>query len=170
MKKILLVFLFLNFFIQSGAAMAFTLKSSAFHDGASIPLSYTCEAKDQSPPLVWESVPQNTRSFVLIVDDPDAPAGTWVHWVLFNIPKETQTLAENIQTLPAGTQKGSNSWNKQKYQGPCPPSGEHRYFFKLYALDNLLGLKEGATKSEIETAMKGHVLGTAQLMGKYKKL
>jgi hypothetical protein len=117
-------------------------------------------------------VPEGTRSFALIADDPDAPVGTWVHWVLYNIPSSARTLIESIPAdakLADGSINGKNSWGKPGYGGPCPPSGTHRYFFKLYALDTVLNLGSGATKEQLLNAMQGHILGQAELMGKYKR-
>lgn len=142
------------------------LTSPAFENEAMIPPEYTCVGSDISPELNIEGIPENAKSLVLIVDDPDAPAGTWDHWIVFNIPPTTKNIPKGND--PEGT-SGKNSWGKTGYGGPCPPSGTHRYFFKLYALDTLLDLPEGSSKSEIESAMKGHVLEEAQLMGKYKR-
>lgn len=149
--------------------MEFTIKSAAFNEGGAIPSKYTCDGKDISPPLSWQNTPQGTKSFVLIVDDPDAPAGNWIHWIIFNISETTHELSENLCSLPNGAKQGENSWGKSTYGGPCPPTGEHRYFFKLYALDTLLNLPGGANRSQIESAMQGHILATAKLLGKYKK-
>ena len=143
--------------------------SGAFENEKVIPLKYTCDGSDISPSLSWDDVPGNTKSFVLIVDDPDAPHGTWDHWILFNIPGNVRTLPENISTLTEGTQQGKNSWDKTGYGGPCPPSGVHRYFFKLYALDNVLTLDNGANKTEIMDAMKNHIVAEASLLGKYER-
>lgn len=120
--------------------MAFILESSAFNNGGSIPSKYTCDDDDISPPLSWRDAPTDTKSFVLIVDDPDAPVGTWDHWLLYNIPAATHELAENLTSAPDGAHGGKNSWGKTTYGGPCPPDREHRYFFKLYALDSKLNL------------------------------
>ena len=156
--------------------MALSLSSTAFKEGAPIPLKHTCDGPDVSPPLAWEGAPAGTKAFAMIADDPDAPAGTWVHWVLFNIPGNTIKLAENIpktETLKKdldGAMQGRNDFRRVGYGGPCPPSGPaHRYFFKLYALDALLPLKAGATKQDVEQAMQGHVLQMAQLMGTYAR-
>lgn len=156
--------------------MALMIESSAFDDGAAIPSKYTCQGQDVSPPLAWSGVPENARSLVLIVDDPDAPDPktpkmTWVHWVLYNIPPDASGLAEGIASaeLPAGTQEGLNDWRRTGYGGPCPPVGRHRYFHKLYALDTKLeGLRQ-PTKAELEAAMKGHVIARAELVGTYQK-
>ena len=150
--------------------MAFTLQSSAFQNGGSIPKKFTCEAADVSPELNWSGVPEKTQSFALIADDPDAPMGTWVHWVIYDLPPNTAKLPEGVpkQEQAASGAQGKNSSGKIGYGGPCPPPGKpHRYFFKLYALDSKLNLKPGARKPEVEAAMKGHVLAEAELMGKY---
>lgn len=154
-----------------GGTMMFTLHSPAFNEGENVPVHYTCDGDDQSPPLHWEHAPSNTQSFALIISDPDAPAGVWDHWVLYNIPATTQSLPENLRILPLGTQTGENSWKHAYYNGPCPPSHEqHRYIFKLYALDTVLELKDGASTAELETAMQGHILATAELMGRYERV
>ena len=155
--------------------MALELSSSAFVQGGEIPLRYTCQGEDVSPPLAWRGVPEGTRSLVLIVDDPDAPDPkapkmTWVHWVLFNLPPGAKELPEAVsnEALPAGTRVGRNDWKRRDYGGPCPPIGRHRYFHKLYALDAVLDL-EAPTKAEVERAMKGHVLAQAELVGTFEK-
>src|SRR3990167_524972 len=139
--------------------MTLTLKSAAFTEGNSIPSTYTCDGEDLSPPLNWQGEPANTKSFVLIVDDPDAPMGTWDHWLIYNIPPAIHELSENLTSLPTGAHEGKNSWGNIGYGGPCPPDREHRYFFKLYALDFMLTLTPNATKSQIESAIQGHILG-----------
>jgi Raf kinase inhibitor-like YbhB/YbcL family protein len=152
--------------------MPFELTSSAFAAGGSIPSRYTCDGEDISPPLAWTDPPQGTQSFALICDDPDAPVGTWVHWVLYNLPAETQTLPGAVPPdadLPGGGQHGENSWRRLGYGGPCPPSGTHRYFFKLYALDTVLDLAAGAGKKQLLRAMEGHILAQAELMGVYAR-
>ena len=146
------------------------LISSAFKAGELIPKQYTCDDSDLSPPLQWNNVPLNTKSFVLIVDDPDAPMGNWDHWLLFNISATTNVLKENISELPIGTKIGKNSWGNMAYGGPCPPSNIHRYFFKLYALDTTLSLESGATKDQIIQAAQGHILAQAELIGRYERL
>ncbi|MGD2112877.1 MAG: YbhB/YbcL family Raf kinase inhibitor-like protein [Gammaproteobacteria bacterium] len=156
--------------------MAMTLDSPAFtHDGE-IPARYTCEGRDQAPPLAWSGVPGSTRSLVLIVDDPDAPDPeaprmTWVHWLLYNLPPDSRGLPEGCTTadLPSGTQEGINSWNRTGYGGPCPPIGLHRYFHKLYALDTVLPVMHMPAKAELESAMDGHVIARAELIGTYRK-
>ena len=150
--------------------MAFTVQSSAFQNGGSIPKKFTCEAADVSPELTWSGAPEKTQSFALIADDPDAPMGSWVHWVIYDLPANTAKLPEGVpnQEQAASGAQGKNSSGKIRYGGPCPPPGKpHRYFFKLYALDSKLNLKPGARKPEVEAAMKGHVLAQAELMGKY---
>lgn len=152
------------------------LTSTAFKDQASIPSVHTCEGKDISPALAWGDMPPNTKSLVLIVDDPDAPDPvapkmTWVHWILYNLPATSVGLAEAISTasLPEGTLEGLNDWKRTGYGGPCPPIGRHRYFFKLYALDALLPDLGPATKATLETAMKGHIIQHIELVGTYQK-
>lgn len=156
--------------------MSFKLVSSAFIEGGNIPTKYTCEGADSSPPLAWSSAPQGTRSFAIIVDDPDAPDPahpkmTYVHWVAYNIPATVTQLAEGAGkgAMPAGTSDGFNDWKKAAYGGPCPPIGRHRYFFKLHALDTTLDLSH-PTKDDLLSAMKGHVLGQTELMGTYQKM
>jgi Raf kinase inhibitor-like YbhB/YbcL family protein len=142
--------------------------SAAFQEGATIPTQYTGDGKDLSPPLSWTGVPQGTKSLALICDDPDAPRGTWVHWVLFNIPSDQKELAG--EKLPGGARQGKNDFGNIGYGGPAPPKGKpHRYFFKLYALDTTLDLPAGATKAQLEAAMKGHILAEGQIMGTYQR-
>lgn len=152
------------------ASLPFKLQSPDFQEGKSIPTKYTCEGQNVSPALHWQAAPQDTQSFVLIVDDPDAPSGDWTHWIVFNLSKTTHDLAENITTLPNGADSGKNSWGKSGYDGPCPPTGEHRYFFKLYAVDKVLNLPPQASQAQIKSAIQGHVLAETILMGRYKKL
>lgn len=149
--------------------MTFTLSSTAFRHDSLIPDVYTCDGKDISPQLKWEGAPSKTQSFTLIMDDPDAPMGTWDHWIVFNIPAETKEFSENIKSLPSGTKVGTNSWGRSDYGGPCPPDREHRYDFKLFALDKTLDLPTGASKHDVLKAMKGHVLGETELMGRYDR-
>jgi len=152
--------------------MAIQLTSEVFSDGTMIPKRFTCDGEDLSPPLSWSGLPTKTGSLALICDDPDAPVGTWDHWVLFNIPASATGLPENVSakaTLDDGSVHGNNSWGRLGYGGPCPPGGTHRYFFKLYALDIELDLKTGATKSQLVKAIEGHILDQGQLMGKYKR-
>ena len=149
------------------------LTSTAFTEGATIPKMYTGDGDDHSPPLQWSSAPDKAKSFALIADDPDAPVGTWVHWVIYNLPSATGSLPENIPSspeLPDGAKQGVNDFGQSGYGGPCPPAGRpHRYFFKVYALDTMLGLKSGASKKELLKAMDGHVLAEGQLMGTYQR-
>lgn len=147
----------------------FVLTSAAFQNQSAIPEIYSCNGKDISPPLAWENIPAGGKSLVLIMDDPDAPVGIWVHWILFNLPPDLTGLKENLDALPPGTKTGQNSWRKNAYGGPCPPGNtSHHYYFKLYALDTILDLTEGAKKSDIEKAMDGHILGYAEMVGIYK--
>ena len=156
--------------------MALMLNSMAFENGAAIPARYTCKGLDVSPPLNWDGVPENARSLVLIIDDPDAPdpaapKTVWVHWVLYNIPPDINTLAEHITsaTLAPGMIEGINDWQDLGYGGPCPPVGRHRYFHKLYALDIVLeGLNE-PSKAVVEAAMQGHIIAQAELIGTCQK-
>lgn len=153
-------------------AMSMTLTSPAFKAGQAIPATYTCRGRDISPALQWSDPPAGTQSFALIMDDPDAPVGTWDHWVLYNIPASARGLAEAIPAdaqLSDGSLHGKNSWGRLGYGGPCPPSGTHRYFFRLYALDTPLSLSSGATKKQVLDAMKGHILAQAELMGTFSK-
>ncbi|HEU5261309.1 MAG TPA: YbhB/YbcL family Raf kinase inhibitor-like protein [Gemmatimonadales bacterium] len=155
--------------------MALALTSTAFREGSPIPVKHTCDGADVSPALSWGGTPRGTAAFAVIANDPDAPAGTWVHWVLYDLPGSAVQLPENVpktDTLPdlGGAIQGRNDFRRTGYGGPCPPPGPaHRYFFKLYALDAHLKLGPGATKQEVEAAMKGHVLGTAQLVGTYAR-
>lgn len=149
------------------------LKSSAFQKGGEIPHKYTCDGADVSPPLTWTHPPPGTKAFALIADDPDAPVGTWVHWVIYDLPASLMELAEGVkleETLPTGAKQGMNDFRKVGYGGPCPPRGPaHRYFFTLYALDNETKLKPRATKQQLLGAIKGHILAETQLMGRYKR-
>jgi Raf kinase inhibitor-like YbhB/YbcL family protein len=152
--------------------MDIKITSSAFQDAGLIPSKYTCDGADVSPPLQWDSVPEDTKSIAVICDDPDAPMGTFVHWVLFNLPAETRKLTENVpadETLPNGTKQGTSDFGRTGYGGPCPPSGTHRYYFKVYALDSEIDLPAGARKPDLLKAMEGHILAQGQLMGKYKR-
>jgi Raf kinase inhibitor-like YbhB/YbcL family protein len=156
--------------------MALTLMTTAFSAGGEIPSRFTCEGEDIAPPLTWQGVPSNTRSLVLIVDDPDAPDPraprmTWVHWVLYNLPPESQGLPEGATAayLPPGTREGVNDWNRSGYGGPCPPVGRHRYFHKLYALDVALPVMERPSSADIQKAMAGHIIEQADLVGTYEK-
>ena len=143
--------------------------STAFKEGEMIPKKYTCDDRDLSPQVGWAAIPSGAKSIALICDDPDAPVGTWVHWIVFNLPPTAKELPEGIGALPAGAKQGINDFRKLNYGGPCPPGGTHRYFFKVYALDIVLNLKEGASKSELLKSMEGHILDQGQLIGKYKR-
>lgn len=152
--------------------MDIKIKSPAFVPGGKIPGKYTCDGMDISPPLAWTSGPEGTKTFALICDDPDAPMGTWVHWVLFNLPADIIEFRENVppeRELESGAKQGTNDFRKIGYGGPCPPGGTHRYYFKLYALDTEINLEAGATKSELLKAMEGHILAEGQLMGRYER-
>ncbi len=156
--------------------MAFQLTSPGFGAHGEIPARHTCDAEDVSPALAWSGAPQGTRSFALIVDDPDAPDPrapkvTWVHWVLYDIPATVHSLPESVTTkgLPGGTREGLNDWKQAGYRGPCPPIGRHRYFHKLYALDVALPDLGRLTKAALEKAMEGHVLAKAELVGTYRR-
>jgi len=148
------------------------LTSSAFTNGGMIPTLYGYKGKNISPPLSWTNAPENVKSFALICDDPDAPAGAWIHWILYNIPADTLSLDENVPKrakLGNGAVHGLNSWHRSNYDGPCPPSGTHRYFFRLYALDKRLPDVPGISRAKLDTAMKGHILAKAELMGKFSR-
>lgn len=151
---------------------SFQLTSTAFSAGQPIPAIYTCDGQDISPPLQWTEPPAGTKAFALIVEDPDAPAGTWIHWVLYGLPATARQLSEAMPSegqLADGSRHGRNSWQKLGYGGPCPPSGTHRYFFRLYALDVPLDLAAGASKKQLLAAMEGHILAMAELMGTYSR-
>lgn len=152
--------------------MSLQLESRAFSNNEMIPVKYTCDGENVSPPLKWSDAPGETKSFAIIFDDPDAPSKTWVHWVLYNIPSEIQQLEEDISSdkeLANGAVHGMNDFKKYGYGGPCPPGGMHGYLLKLYALDTMLDLSPGATKQQLIDAMNGHVIAKAELMGKYKR-
>ena len=169
-----LPFVFVLSRAESEAKMRIT--STAFANNGSIPAKHTCEGPDLSPALAWGGAPAGTKSFALVVDDPDAPdpaapKTTWVHWVLYDLPASAAALPEAVaaKDLPKGTLEGTNDWKRTGWGGPCPPIGRHRYFFKLYALDAVLPDLGKPTKAKLESAMKGHVLGDARLMGTYQK-
>jgi len=148
------------------------LTSASFKEGEMIPRQHTCDGPNFSPQLSWTEVPPKTKSLALICDDPDAPAGTWVHWVIFNIPVSVPELPENVlktTTISNGALQGMNDFRQIGYGGPCPPGGTHRYFFKLYALDTILNLEAGKAKTDTLKAIEGHLLAEAQLMGRYKR-
>ena len=164
--------IFLIMFLASTKVFALEIKSDAFENGGYIPDRYSCDSQDFSPFLSWSDVPANTESLVLICDDPDAPFRVWVHWLLFNIPKNVTELKENIskdELAALGIIQGTNDFGAIGYRGPCPPAGKaHRYFFKLYALDTTLSLKEGVRKKELEEAMQGHIIAETKIMGTYQ--
>lgn len=167
-KKIFIVFfifvsLLLGKIAEGGEAMKIT--SPEFGHNQLIPKKFTCQGEDINPALVIEGVPGDAKSLALIVDDPDAPLGTWVHWVVFDIPVTTTRIEEN--SVPG--KQGRNDFRRENYGGPCPPSGTHRYFFKIYALDTMLNLEEGIRKGALEKTMQGHILDKAELIGLYKK-
>jgi len=153
--------------------MTFALRSTAFSEGSAITRQYTCDGADLSPALSWSDAPAGTHSFALIADDPDAPVGTWTHWIIWNIPAEVMVLPEGVrktETLDNGAHQGRNDFKRIGYGGPCPPAGKpHRYFFKLFALDTRLDLKAGAGRGELEAAMKRHIVSQTSLMGTYKR-
>lgn len=156
--------------------MALTITSPAFFHKAEIPVQYTCDGRDESPPLNWSGVPDNAQSLALTVTDPDAPDPaaprmTWVHWVLYNIPPDTNGLEQGVtdSNLPGGTCEGVNDWRRTGYGGPCPPIGRHRYFFRLYALDTILPDLGRPTRKKLEKAIHGHIVDQAELMGTYRR-
>jgi len=148
-----------------------SISSDAFNNGSSLPVEYTCDGEDRSPALSWDTVPAGTHSIALIVDDPDAPGKTWIHWVIYNIPANTTGLPAAVpknKTLDDGSLQGTNDFGRIGYDGPCPPPGKpHRYFFKVYALDTTLSLKSGAIKSQLEAAMSEHILAQGEMVGEY---
>ena len=152
--------------------MGWQISSTMFQEGQPIPSRHTCDGEDVSPPLAWSEPPAGTQSLALISDDPDAPVGTWVHWVVYNLPASARGLPEAFPTdaqLDDGTRQGKTDFGRTGYGGPCPPSGTHRYFFKLYALDMRLSLAPGATTKQVEAAMQDHILAEARLMGTYRR-
>jgi Raf kinase inhibitor-like YbhB/YbcL family protein len=159
---------------QQMTAPGFLLSSTAFMNGDTIPVRHTCDGPNMSPLLSWTAPPAGTQTFVLIMDDPDAPRRTWVHWLVYDIPAETSGLPDNVPTRPeleTGARQGENDFHEQGYGGPCPPkNATHRYYFRLYALDTRLGLLPGAMRADIERAMEGHVLAETELMGRYARL
>lgn len=158
---------------KAGSAMAFTITTSAFASGAAIPERYTCKGEDLSPALEWRDAPAKTASFAIIMDDPDAPAGVWIHWLIWNLPPSMGALQQGVSKAGQfvdGTQEGRNSFGKTGYNGPCPPPGQtHRYFFRMYALDTKLNLSAEADRSQLDAAMKGHVLAQTEYMGTFHR-
>jgi Raf kinase inhibitor-like YbhB/YbcL family protein len=169
----LLLFLLILALHAQGQGGHMRLTTPAFAPGGEIPAKYTCSGDDASPALDWSGAPAKTASFALIMDDPDAPSGVWVHWVVWNLPQTAHSLAEGLaktEQLDNGAKQGMNSPRKIGYHGPCPPPGQtHRYFFRLYALDTKLDLPAGATRSELDAAMQGHIVGQAEYMGKFHR-
>jgi len=159
--------------LAGAPAMTFALRSPDFPDGANIPRAFTCDGEDRSPALEWSGAPPGTKAFALIADDPDAPAGTWVHWVIYNIPGAAHALKGGIEKkeqLADGSRQGRNDFRKTGYNGPCPPPGKaHRYFFKLYALSTELALAPGASKGAVEHAMEGHILARTEWTGRFQR-
>ena len=157
---------------REGNVATIQVRSPAFQEGGMIPQRYTCDGEDISPPLSWESGPEGTKSIALICDDPDAPGGTFVHWVLYDLPGNTQELPENMprdKTLPSGAKQGANGFGRAGYGGPCPPRGTHRYFFKVYALDATTNLPAGRSRADVLRTMEGHILARGQIMGTYNR-
>ncbi len=153
--------------------MELKINSAAFEEGGNIPKKYTCDGPDISPPLSWSQPPEGTKSLVLICDDPDAPMGTWVHWVLYGLSPNTLGLPEGIpakEEILGGAKQGITDFRRIGYGGPCPPGGTHRYYFKLYAVDSIPDLDAGATKDDVLEAIEGHILAKGQLMGRYGRL
>jgi Raf kinase inhibitor-like YbhB/YbcL family protein len=159
--------------LRKGAAMGFALVSPQFQAGSDIPRQLTCDGEDISPVLRWDGAPAGTKSFSLVTEDPDAPMGTFIHWVIYDLPEKTSELPQNMpkqKELAGGARQGRNDFGRIGYGGPCPPRGPaHRYYFRLYALDTKLGLAAGASRSDLDRAMKGHILAQAELMGRYKR-
>jgi Raf kinase inhibitor-like YbhB/YbcL family protein len=159
--------------VLGGPAMAFDLTSPAFTSGSDVPKKHTCDGDDRSPPLSWTGAPAGTKALALVCEDPDAPRGIWVHWVLWSIPASATSLPEGVKAEPTrsdGSRHGKNDFGELGYNGPCPPPGAaHRYFWRLYALDVVPDLKPGATRQELLDAIKGHTLGTAELMARYRR-
>ncbi len=166
-----LAFVALTIALGGGTVMGFELESSAFAPSGTIPEKYTCDGADLSPAMEWTGVPEGTRTLALVCDDPDAPVGTWVHWVLYNLPGDVTSLPEGVsptETIARGASQGTNDFGRVGYGGPCPPPGKpHRYFFRLYALDQKIDPPLRAKKADLLKAMEGHVLDQTELMGKY---
>ncbi len=167
MRKIIQIFIVLMAVLMAENVFALELSSTAFNDGGAIPVKYTCDGANVSPPLAWKDVPEGTKSFVLIVDDPDAPARLWTQWVMHNIPANTSSFPENVQQLPDGTVVGDNSWLKSEYGGPCPGNDQHHYHFKLYALDEMIYSQKDLDRDLLNQAMQRHILAEAELVGVY---
>lgn len=159
----------LLFVLLTPVAMAFTLSSPAFHNGANIPQEYTCKGRNINPPLIWVGVPYSAKSFALIMSDPDSPRGVWDHWIVYNIPVNVHEILPGPQYLPAGSMILKNSWGNARYDGPCPPSGTHHYWLTLYALNTTINLSPSATKSDLEAAMQNNIVSITKLMGTVTK-
>lgn len=158
--------------VKEGGKMEISLTSSAFRQGELIPEEYTCDGRNISPPLQWSHVPEGAKSLAMIVDDPDAPRGLFTHWIIYNIPPDELEFTENVEkdkTLPNGARQGVNDAGKIGYTGPCPPSGTHRYFFRIYALDSTLDLEPGVNRKQFDDALRGKTIAQGELMGTYKK-
>jgi Raf kinase inhibitor-like YbhB/YbcL family protein len=168
MQKVMQVFCITMLLLLMRSAFAMQIESKAFKNNALIPVKYTCDGENFSPPLTWREAPENSKSFALIIEDPDAPAGTWTHWILYNIPADINALAENMKQLPAGTKTGLNSWSKKEYGGPCPPSGQHHYHIKLYALDIMVPHEEDLNRIKLLQAIQAHILAEAEIIGLYR--
>lgn len=172
---VMVIFSFSSFYSQTktaGLKMEIKLESNSFKNGEHIPSKFTIDGENISPQLKWSNGPADTKSYAIINDDPDAPIGDWVHWIIYNIPLRVNELKENIsplKLLPDGSMHGMNDFKKFGYGGPAPPSGTHRYYFKIYALDVILKLEPGASKTQLLKAMQGHILGTGQILGLYKR-
>ena len=163
-----LILIFIGSIARAQSAKTFTLISSAFQEGKPIPAKYTCDGADIAPPLAWSGAPEKTQSFAIIMDDPDAPVGTWVHWVIYNIPGKITGLEEGKKVTEINVTEGLNDWQETGYRGPCPPGGTHRYEFKLYALDKTLAPKEGMTKDQLLEEMKAHIIAETKLTGLFR--
>jgi Raf kinase inhibitor-like YbhB/YbcL family protein len=163
-----LIFIFTASISKSQTAGSFKLASSAFEEGKPIPAKYTCDSTNVSPALSWSGAPAKTKSFAIIMDDPDAPMDNWVHWVLYNIPVTVTSLEEKVSAAKINATDGVNSWGYKGYNGPCPPDGTHHYIFKLYALDKIITPQEGMTKYALLEVIKGHILAEATLTGLFR--
>lgn len=171
-KQTIFILVFVTTFLLVKGEELMEIKSKAFEAGGTIPSKYTCDGEDISPPLFWSGIPKDTQSLALISDDPDAPMGTWVHWVVYNIPPSVNELPEGVPTdkkLTNGALQGITDFKRIGYGGPCPPSGTHRYFFKLYALNKKVSLDAGATKKQLLDAIKGSIIAECELVGKYQR-
>ena len=169
-KKIIFIFFLISISLFAQGKNNMKIFSNSFNNNENVPEKFTCNGKNISPHLKWENYPENTRSFALIMDDPDAPAGTWVHWIVYNIPSNINELKESVKLNLINATEGKNSWGNNSYGGPCPPPGNtHRYFFKIYALNIKTNFPEGLTKSELLQRIKSHIISEAHLIGLYKR-